>query len=55
MIRNGKLIAPTPADNVLEGITAKSVVELARNELGVELVERQIDRTRAGISPTKSS
>ena len=50
MIRDGRLIAPTPADNVLEGITAKSVVELARNELGVELLERQIDRTELYIA-----
>ena len=50
MIRNGKLITPSPADNVLEGITARSVVELAQNELGVELVERQIDRSELYIA-----
>lgn len=50
MIRHGKLITPTPADNVLEGITAKSVVELAKNELGIECVERQIDRTELYIA-----
>lgn len=50
MIRDGKLITPTPADNVLEGITAKSVIELANNELGVELVQREIDRTELYIA-----
>jgi branched-chain amino acid aminotransferase len=50
MVRNGKLITPTPADNVLEGITAKSVIELATNELGVELVQREIDRTELYIA-----
>jgi branched-chain amino acid aminotransferase len=50
MVRKGKLIAPTPADNVLEGITAASVVELARNELGIEYVERQIDRTELYVA-----
>lgn len=50
MIRNGKLITPGPSDNILEGITAKSVVELAKNELGVELVERSIDRTELYIA-----
>ena len=50
MVRKGKLIAPTPADNVLEGITAASVVELARNELGIELVEREIDRSELYIA-----
>ena len=50
MVRNGKLYTPTPADNVLEGITGKSAIELARKELGVELVERQIDRTELYIA-----
>lgn len=50
MVRHGKLITPTPADNVLEGITAKSVIELAKNELGIELVEREIDRTELYIA-----
>ncbi|MFN0096130.1 MAG: branched-chain amino acid transaminase [Dehalococcoidia bacterium] len=45
MIRKGKLITPGPADNVLEGITAASVVEVAAKELGIEVVERTIDRT----------
>ncbi|MCC7364034.1 MAG: branched-chain amino acid transaminase [Dehalococcoidia bacterium] len=50
MIRKGKLITPTPADNVLEGITAASVIELAREELGIETVEREIDRTELFIA-----
>jgi branched-chain amino acid aminotransferase len=45
MIRRGKLITPGPADNVLEGITAATVVQLARDELGLEIVERSIDRS----------
>ncbi|MGE5595466.1 MAG: branched-chain amino acid transaminase [Hyphomicrobiales bacterium] len=49
MVRKGKLITPTPADNVLEGITAASVVELAR-DLGIETVEREIDRTELYIA-----
>jgi branched-chain amino acid aminotransferase len=50
VVRNGRLITPTPADNVLEGITAQSVVELAKNELGIDLVEREIDRTELYIA-----
>ena len=50
MIRNGRLITPSPADNVLEGITAKSVVEIAQKELGIETVEREIDRTELYIA-----
>jgi branched-chain amino acid aminotransferase len=45
MVRNGKLITPPVTDNILEGITRASVMDLARNELGVEVVERSIDRT----------
>jgi branched-chain amino acid aminotransferase len=36
-------------DNILEGITRKTVMELAQKELGLELVERSIDRTELFI------
>ena len=45
IVRKGKLITPGPADNVLEGITADTVVQLAQDELGIEVVQRQIDRS----------
>ncbi len=45
MMRKGKLITPAITDNVLEGITRDSVMELAARELGVEAVERSIDRS----------
>lgn len=45
MVRNGKLITPSASQNILEGITRDSVMELARRELGLEVVERPIDRT----------
>ena len=48
--RGGKLITPSPADNVLEGITAATVIELAASELGVETVERSIDRSELYIA-----
>ena len=50
MVRDGRLITPTPADNVLEGITARSVMELAANELGVPILQREIDRTELYIA-----
>jgi branched-chain amino acid aminotransferase len=50
MIRDGKLVTPSPADNILEGITAQTVVELAKNELGIETVQRQIDRTELYVA-----
>ncbi len=50
MIRHGQLITPGPADNVLEGITAKSVMQMAIDDLGVEVVQREIDRTELYIA-----
>ncbi len=45
MVRKGKLITPAVSDNALEGITRDSVMELARRELGLDVVERSIDRS----------
>ncbi len=45
MVRNGKLITPPPSDNILEGITRDTVMVLAREELGIEVIERSITRT----------
>lgn len=45
MIRDGVLITPPVTENVLEGITRKSVITLAKDELGMDVLERPIDRT----------
>lgn len=45
MVRKGKLITPPVTDNVLEGITRDIIMELARRELGLQVVERSIDRS----------
>lgn len=45
MVRGGKVITPLVTDNILEGITRRSVIELVQEELGIEVVERHIDRT----------
>jgi len=50
MLRDGVLVTPPITDNILEGITRRSVIELARNELGVDVVERSIDRTEVFIA-----
>lgn len=50
MIRDGVVITPPVTDNILEGITRRSVIELARNEMGLEVVERSIDRTEVFIA-----
>ena len=50
IIRDGVLLTPPPSDNVLEGITAQTVKVLAANELGIETIERTIDRTELYIA-----
>ncbi len=50
MVRDGVLITPPVTDNILEGITRRSIIELARKELGIEVVERSIDRTEVFIA-----
>jgi branched-chain amino acid aminotransferase len=49
MVRDGVLITPPVYDNILEGITRRTVIELAKNELGLQVVERSIDRTEAFV------
>ena len=50
MVRDGALVTPPATDNILEGITRRSIIELARNELGIEVLERSIDRTEVFIA-----
>lgn len=50
MVRNGVLLTPPVTDNILEGITRRTVLELARNELQIEVRERSIDRTEVYLA-----
>ena len=45
IVKNGTLFTPDPAQNVLEGITRRTVLELAQTELGAAVVERAMDRS----------
>ena len=45
LLRGGKLITPPVQEDILEGITRATIMELAREELGLETVERPISRT----------
>lgn len=45
MVRNGVISTPRTTDNILEGITRLTIIEIARDEFGYEVVERAIDRT----------
>ena len=44
LMTKGKLVTPGPYNNILMGITRDTVIEIAKNELGLETVERCISR-----------
>jgi branched-chain amino acid aminotransferase len=50
MVRDGILVTPSVTDNILEGITRDSIIDLARDELGLEVLERSIDRTEVFVA-----
>ena len=45
LVRRGKFSTPRTSDDILEGITRNAVMEMAERELGIQTVERAIDRT----------
>ena len=49
MVRDGALITPPVTDDILEGITRDSILEIAA-ELGIVVQERQIDRTELYVA-----
>ncbi|WP_237213138.1 branched-chain amino acid transaminase [Falsiroseomonas oryziterrae] len=49
MVRGGKLITPPVTADILESITRDTLIELARAELGLEVIERDVDRTELYI------
>jgi branched-chain amino acid aminotransferase len=49
IVRDSVLITPPVTENILEGITRRTIIELAKNELGITVVERPIDRTEIYI------
>ena len=50
IIRDGKLITSGVTENILEGITRKFIIEIARAELGLETEVRAIDRSELYIA-----
>jgi len=45
LVINGKLVTPSTYNNILMGITRNTVIELAEKELGIETIDRSIDRS----------
>jgi branched-chain amino acid aminotransferase len=50
MVRDGMLITPSGTESILESISRASVLELARRELGLEVIERAVDRTELYVA-----
>ena len=50
LVRNGALVTPPVTDNVLEGITRRTIMELVRDVLQIPVVERSIDRTEITLA-----
>jgi len=49
LVRNGKVITPSVSEDILEGITRRSVMEIATG-LGYEVIERVIDRSELYVA-----
>ncbi len=50
IVRKGVVYTPPVEANVLEGIVRRSLITLMRDELGLEVVERNVDRTEVYIA-----
>ncbi len=50
LVQNGKLVTTMKTDNILVGVTRNTIMELAKDVLGIETEERPIDRTELYIS-----
>ncbi len=50
LIRDGRVIVPSVSSDILESITRATVMELCAGALGLEVVEREVDRTELYIA-----
>ena len=49
IVRDGQLITPGVDQDILEGITRASVIELAKG-MGIDVIERPVDKTELFIA-----
>jgi len=50
VVRNGVVATPPVTQDILEGVTRRTVIQMLREDLGVEVVERPIDRTEVYLA-----
>jgi branched-chain amino acid aminotransferase len=50
LVLGGKLITPPSSDNILMGITRDTVMKLAKKELAIDTIERQVDRSELYVA-----
>jgi branched-chain amino acid aminotransferase len=50
IMRRGELITPPASENIVEGVTRATLMAFARDDLGIEVVERRIDRSELYIA-----
>jgi branched-chain amino acid aminotransferase len=50
IMRGGRLITPPASENIVEGVTRATLMAFARDDLGIEVVERKIDRSELYIA-----
>lgn len=50
LLRRGVIYTPPPQSDVLEGIVRRSVIDLLQDELGLEVVERNIDHSEVYVA-----
>ena len=50
LVRDGTLITPPITSGILEGVTRRTIIQLAREALNVPTVEREVDRTELYVA-----
>ncbi|MBI4789361.1 MAG: branched-chain amino acid transaminase [Chloroflexi bacterium] len=50
IVRNGKIITPTVTSGILESITRATLIQLCREVLEIQVIEREVDRTELYVA-----
>ena len=50
LVRRGKVVSPRVTDSILESVTRATLLELFRSEMGMEVEEREVDRTELYVA-----